>query len=51
MITLKLTLITPDGDKVRASIPVQIDKESLKRLGEHIIAQLNGIEDVILSID
>lgn len=51
MITLKLTFMMPDGDKVKVSVSVQIDEESLKRLGEHVIAPLNGVEDVVLCID
>lgn len=51
MITLKMTIMTPDGNKVKLSVPVQIDEESLKRFGEHTIVPLSGIEDAVLSID
>lgn len=51
MIILKMTFMMPDGNKVKVSVPVQIDEESLKRLGEHVIVPFNGIEDAVLCID
>lgn len=52
MITLKLTFMTFDGNRVKMSIPIQIDEESLKKcLGENTTVPLNGIEAAALIID
>lgn len=51
MLTLKLKFITPDGAKINVSVPVQIDEEFLKYLGEHVVVPFNGIEDAALCID
>lgn len=51
MTTLKLTFITPDGGRVKISVPVRIDEDTLNHLGEHVIVPFNGVEDAVLSID
>lgn len=51
MTKLNLTFAVSDGIEVDASIPVQIDEESMKYLGERAIIPFDGIESAELSID
>lgn len=51
MTKLNLTFAVSDDIKVDVSIPVQIDEESMKYLGEHVIIPFHGIESAELSID